>query len=52
VALLQAFRDDPAEISRQIGTQAATELITAHELWSEWLRRGQVRQFAQVAEKR
>ena len=34
-ALLQAFRDDRAEISRQIGTQAATKLITAQELWSE-----------------
>jgi SAM-dependent methyltransferase len=51
-ALLQAFRDDRAEISLQIGTQAATELITAHELWSEWLRRGRVRKFALVAEKR
>ena len=51
-ALLQAFRDDRAEISRHIGTQAVTELITAHELWSEWLGRGRVRKFALVAEKR
>jgi len=51
-ALLQAFRDDRAQISRQIGTVAATALITAHELWSEWLRRGRVRKFALVAEKR
>lgn len=51
-ALLQAFRDDRDEISRQIGTRAATELITAHELWSEWLGRGRVRKFAVVAMKR
>ena len=51
-ALLQAFRDDRAEISRQIGTQAPTELITAYELWSGWLRRGRVRELALVAEKR
>jgi SAM-dependent methyltransferase len=51
-ALLQAFRDDRAEISRRIGTQALSELITAHELWCEWLGRGRVRKFALVAVKR
>jgi hypothetical protein len=29
-----------------------TELIAAHELWSDWLGRGRVRKFALVAEKR
>ena len=51
-ALLRSFRADAEEIAGQIGTQALTELITAHELWTEWLRRGRVRKFALVAEKR
>jgi SAM-dependent methyltransferase len=51
-ALLQSFRDDGAEIARQIGKRALTELITAHVLWSDWLRCGRVRKYALVAEKR
>lgn len=51
-ALLQAFRADSAEIARQIGPHAFAELITAHELWSEWLSAGRVRKFALVAVKR
>jgi ubiquinone/menaquinone biosynthesis C-methylase UbiE len=51
-ALLQAFRNDQAEIARQIGKRALTELITAHVWWSEWLRCGRVRKYALVAEKR
>ena len=50
-ALLQAFREDSAEVSQHVGTQALAELITAHELWSQWLGGGRVRKFAQVAEK-
>ena len=34
------------------GRPALTELIAAHELWSDWLGRGRVRKFALVAEKR
>jgi ubiquinone/menaquinone biosynthesis C-methylase UbiE len=51
-ALLRCYRADSAQIAGQIGTQAAAELITAHQLWSDWLGSGRVRKFAMVAEKR
>jgi SAM-dependent methyltransferase len=51
-SLLRSFRADSAAIARQVGRRALTELITAHELWSDWLRRGRVRKFAVVSEKR
>jgi SAM-dependent methyltransferase len=51
-ALVRSFRVDSAEIARQVGARATDELVTAHELWSDWLGRGRVRKFALVAEKR
>jgi len=51
-ALLQWFRTEESDIARQIGPLALTELIAAHELWSDWLGCGRVRKFALVAEKR
>ncbi len=51
-ALLQWFRTDASDIARQIGPLSLTELITAHELWTDWLGCGRVRKFALVAEKR
>ena len=50
-ALLRCYRADSAQIAGQIGTQAAAELITAHQLWRDWLGSGRVRKFATVAEK-
>ena len=50
-ALLRCYRAHSAEIARQIGEQATAELITAHQLWSDWLGSGRVRKFAMVAEK-
>jgi hypothetical protein len=50
-ALLRCYRADSAQIAGQIGEQATAELITAHQLWSDWLGRGRVRKFAMVAEK-
>ena len=50
-ALLRCYRADSAEIAGQIGEQATAELITAHQLWSDWLGSGRVRKFAMVAEK-
>ena len=38
------------QIARQIGKEATAELITAHQLWSDWLGSGRVRKFAMVAE--
>ena len=50
-ALLRCYRADSAQIAGQIGEQATAELITSHQLWSDWLGRGRVRKFAMVAEK-
>ena len=50
-ALLRCYRADSAVIAGQIGEQATAELITAHQLWSDWLGSGRVRKFAMVAEK-
>jgi SAM-dependent methyltransferase len=50
-ALLHSYRADSPQIAAQIGTQATAELITAHQLWSDWLGSGRVRKFAMVAEK-
>jgi hypothetical protein len=50
-ALLSCYRADSAQITAEIGSQATAELITAHQLWSDWLGSGRVRKFAMVAEK-
>ena len=50
-ALLRGYRADSPQIADQIGEQATAELITAHQLWSDWLGSGRVRKFAMVAEK-
>jgi ubiquinone/menaquinone biosynthesis C-methylase UbiE len=50
-ALLRCYRADSPQIAGQIGTRATAELITAHQLWSDWLGSGRVRKFAMVAEK-
>jgi SAM-dependent methyltransferase len=50
-ALLRSYRADSPQIIGQIGTDATAELITAHQLWSDWLGSGRVRKFAMVAEK-
>ncbi len=50
--LLRCYRADAPQIAGQIGTRATAELITAHQLWSDWLGSGRVRKFAILAEKR
>ena len=50
-ALLHCYRAESPRIADQIGTQATAELITAHQLWSDWLGSGRVRKFAIVAEQ-
>ncbi len=50
-ALLRAYRADSARIADRVGTQAVAELISAHQLWSDWLGSGRVRKFALVAQK-
>jgi SAM-dependent methyltransferase len=50
-ALLGCYRADSPQIADQIGTQATAELITAHQMWSDWLGSGRVHKFAMVAEK-
>jgi SAM-dependent methyltransferase len=49
--LLRSFRADSTQIANQIGTRALAELISAHQLWCDWLGSGRVRKFALVAEK-
>ena len=50
-ALISAFTADARRIAAQIGPRALEELLTAHRLWSDWLRGGRVRKIAFVAEK-
>jgi SAM-dependent methyltransferase len=50
-ALLRCYRADSLQIAAQIGTRATADLITSHQLWSDWLGSGRVRKFAMVAEK-
>jgi SAM-dependent methyltransferase len=50
-SLLKAFTADARNIASQIGRAALDDLLSAHRLWSEWLRHGRVRKFAIVAEK-
>ena len=49
--LADAFAADRSAIAAEVGEQALEELLTAHRLWSGWLREGRVRKFAAVAEK-
>ena len=51
-ALLRRYRADSPRIAGQIGPEATAELITAHQLWCDWLGSGRVRKFAMVTEKR
>jgi SAM-dependent methyltransferase len=50
-ALLGCYQAHSAQIAGQIGERATAELISAHELWRDWLGSGRVRKFAMVAEK-
>jgi hypothetical protein len=50
-ALLRCYRADMPRIAGQIGARATAELITAHQLWSDWLGGGRLHKFAMVAEK-
>ena len=50
-SLINAFAADADQIAAQIGRRALEELLTAHRMWSDWLRQGRVRKLAFVAEK-
>jgi SAM-dependent methyltransferase len=50
-SLIEAFLADAATIAEQLGRGALEELLSAHRLWSDWLREGRVRKIAVVAEK-
>ncbi len=50
-SLTEAFAADAVDIAAQIGDEALEELLSAHQLWSDWLRAGRVRKIAVVAEK-
>jgi len=50
-SLTEAFAADAPEIAAEIGEEALEELLSAHRLWSDWMRSGRVRKIALVAEK-
>jgi SAM-dependent methyltransferase len=50
-SLIDAFAADAADIAGQLGRPAFEELMSAHRLWSDWLREERVRKLAIVAEK-
>jgi SAM-dependent methyltransferase len=50
-SLLNAYAADAQAIAWEIGPRALEDLLTAHRLWSDWLRDGRVRKLAFVAEK-
>ncbi|MGY1739523.1 MULTISPECIES: class I SAM-dependent methyltransferase [unclassified Blastococcus] len=50
-ALLRCYRADAEDIARSTGVRALTDLVAAHELWSDWLGRGRVRKYALVARR-
>ena len=50
-ALLRSYLAESSLIAGEIGEQAAAELITAHQRWSDWLANGRVHKFAMVAKK-
>jgi SAM-dependent methyltransferase len=50
-SLIDAFAADAVDIGAQIGHVALEELVSAHRLWSDWLRQGRVRKLAFVTEK-
>jgi len=49
--LAGAYAADSEAIARRIGRRRLDDLLTAHQLWSEWLATGRVRKFALVAER-
>lgn len=51
-ALLRSFRAHSTEIARHIGRRSLDDLLTAHQLWSDWLCSGRVTKHALVARKR
>jgi SAM-dependent methyltransferase len=50
-ALLAAFLAEEGEIADRLPPRAFAELVSAHRLWSDWLREGRVRKFEVVAER-
>jgi len=50
-SLTEAFAADAIDIAAQIGDAALEDLLSAHRLWSAWLRARRVRKIVLVAEK-
>jgi ubiquinone/menaquinone biosynthesis C-methylase UbiE len=48
-ALHSRYSAASSQIADEIGRQATAELITAHQVWGDWLGSGRVRKFAMVA---
>jgi SAM-dependent methyltransferase len=50
-SLIDAFAADAPAITADLGRHALDRLLTAHRLWSDWLREGRVRKFTFITEK-
>lgn len=48
-ALLHAYASDRDRIAARLGGRVVDDLLTAHRLWSSWLRDGRVRKFSVIA---
>jgi SAM-dependent methyltransferase len=49
--LYDGLRADATDIGADLGAETLDALLTAHRLWSDWLRTGRVRKLAVVAER-
>lgn len=49
--LYDELSTDATDIARHLGAGTLDSLLTAHRLWSDWLRIGRVRKFALVAQR-
>lgn len=51
-SLTNAFAAEASEIAAHLGHDTVEKLLTAHRLWSRWLRHGRVRKFTLVVDKK
>ena len=49
--LYDELSTNATDIARHLGAETLNSLLTAHRLWSDWLRIGRVRKFALVAQR-
>jgi sarcosine/dimethylglycine N-methyltransferase len=50
-SLINAFAAEADAIAARLGSRAVDDLLSSHQIWSDWLREGRARKFAFVVEK-